>query len=203
MEWLALVLLIPANVVPVVLLFGFAGCDLVLGLHELEPPPLEPGFTASLTNNSGQANQTIVQRIEPPRLFKSGSGIQITVRSADNNDLVIQRLFISRVAPGGDPYDSAGDLKEVITAPVIVPQNTAMTLPEFTYALDRTQPLLVIFDIGMPGGTRFETNVKPAEAVAFVGPAGEAALMDRQSPPAYQSFPRIFIVEKIDIRGHG
>jgi hypothetical protein len=199
MQWLALLLLIPAIVVPVVLLFGFAGCDLVFGLHEIEPPELEPGFTAALTNNSGQANQTIVQRIEPPRLFKSGGEVQITVRSSDNSDLVIQKLLISKVAPGGDPYDSAGDLTEVVTAPIVVPQNTSMPLEKITYALDHTQPLLVIFDIGMPGGTRFETNVNPAEGIAFVGPDGEAALMDRQSPPAYQSFSRIFIVEKIDV----
>jgi hypothetical protein len=199
MQWLALVLLIPAIVVPVVLLFGFAGCDLVFGLHEIEPPPLEPGFTATLTNNSGQANQTIVQRIEPPRLFKSGGRVQITVRSSDNNDLLIRKLFISKVAAGGDPYDSAGDLQEVITAPIVVPQGTATTLDEIDYALDRTQPLLIIFEVGMPGGTRFEANVNVNEGIAFIGPDGEGAMPDRQAPPAYQDFNRIVIVEKIDV----
>jgi hypothetical protein len=199
MEWLALILLIPAIVVPVVVLLGFAGCDLVFGLHELEPPALEPGFTADLTNNVGQANQTMVQRIEPARLFKSGAQVQITVRSSENNALLIERMFISRVAAGGDPYDSAGDLKEVITAPVLVPQNTATTLPEINYALDRQQPLLIIFDIGSPGGTRFEPNVGASEGVGYIGPDGEAGLPDRQSPPAYQDFGRIFIVERIDV----
>ena len=199
MEWLALLLLIPAIVVPVVLLLGFDGCDLVLGLDPPPEPVFEPGFTASLMNNAGQANQTIVQRIEPPRLFKSGAKVQITVRSSDNNDLRILKLFISRVAADGDPYDSAGDLKEVITAPVTVPQNTAMPLAEIDYTLDRMQALLVIFDIGAPGGTRFEPNVNDTEGVAFVGPAGDAELPDRQSPPAYQAFDRIFIVERIDV----
>ncbi|MDQ2637726.1 MAG: hypothetical protein M3Y83_12700, partial [Actinomycetota bacterium] len=40
-EWLLLVLLVPAIVVPVVLLLGFAGCDQVFGLDRLDEP--EPG----------------------------------------------------------------------------------------------------------------------------------------------------------------
>jgi hypothetical protein len=198
MEWLALLLLIPAIVVPVVLLFGFAGCQLAFPAEGV-PDEFEPGFTASLTGNAGHANQTIVQRIEPARLFKSGTEVQITVRSSENNAVLIERMFISKVATGGDPYDSAGDLKEVITAPVFVAQNTATTLPKIDYALDRQQPLLVIFDIGSPGATRFEANVGVAEGVGFVGPDGEAGLLDRQSPPAYQAFNRIFLVEKIDV----
>lgn len=44
-EWLILVILVPAVVVPVVLLVGFAGCDRVFGLHRLEPNP--PIITAT------------------------------------------------------------------------------------------------------------------------------------------------------------
>ena len=43
-EWLLLVLLVPAIVVPVVLLFGFAGCDRVFGLEHVDPvDPPPPG----------------------------------------------------------------------------------------------------------------------------------------------------------------
>jgi hypothetical protein len=38
-EWLILLLLVPAVVVPVVLLVGFAGCDRVFGLHRLPSTP--------------------------------------------------------------------------------------------------------------------------------------------------------------------
>jgi len=38
-EWLLLLLLVPAIVVPVVLLVGFAGCDNLWGLHGFDPPP--------------------------------------------------------------------------------------------------------------------------------------------------------------------
>ncbi|MGE2691401.1 hypothetical protein [Mycolicibacterium pulveris] len=40
-EWLLLVLIVPAIVVPVVLLLGFAGCDEVFGLDRIDTP--EPG----------------------------------------------------------------------------------------------------------------------------------------------------------------
>jgi hypothetical protein len=41
-EWLLLVLLVPAIVVPVVLLVGFAGCDRVFGITSFPPPPPPP-----------------------------------------------------------------------------------------------------------------------------------------------------------------
>jgi hypothetical protein len=41
-EWLLLVLLVPAIVVPVVLLFGFVGCDRVFGLTYVQPPGPAP-----------------------------------------------------------------------------------------------------------------------------------------------------------------
>jgi hypothetical protein len=41
-EWLILLLLVPAIVVPVVLLVGFAGCDRVLGLQHVDTPPPVP-----------------------------------------------------------------------------------------------------------------------------------------------------------------
>ena len=44
-EWLILVILVPAVVVPVVLLIGFAGCDRVYGLQRIEPKP--PIITAA------------------------------------------------------------------------------------------------------------------------------------------------------------
>lgn len=43
MDWLILILVVPALVVPVVLLCGFAGCDIVFGLDRPPPrPPLAP-----------------------------------------------------------------------------------------------------------------------------------------------------------------
>ena len=41
-EWLILLLLVPAVVVPVVLLVGFAGCDKLFGLQHVDTPPPVP-----------------------------------------------------------------------------------------------------------------------------------------------------------------
>lgn len=47
MEWLILLLLVPAILVPLVLLFGFAGCELVFPLHPPDPgAPANPTATA-------------------------------------------------------------------------------------------------------------------------------------------------------------
>jgi hypothetical protein len=200
MEWLILLVIIPAIVVPVVLLLGFAGCDLVFQLNPRPPEPVfEPAFTATLTNDQDQTGQTIVQRIEPARLFKGGSQVQITLRSATNGNLVIDKMFISQpVDLGvGDPYDSKDDLTEVITEPVLVLQNAAKTLPAINYTLDHTKPLLIIFDVGSPGAVIFAPNVPGTEATAFIGPGGEAAIADRQ--PAYVVRPRIYLVERLDV----
>jgi hypothetical protein len=200
MEWLILLVIIPAIVVPVVLLLGFAGCDLVFRLDPPPEPVFEPAFTATLTNNQDQTGQTIVQRIEPARLFKGGSQVQITVRSGTSGNLVIDKMFISQpVDVGvGDPYDSAEDLTEVLTEGAeLVPQNTAKTLAAINYTLDRTKPLLIIFDIGSPGAVIFAPDVPSTEATAFIGPGGEAEIADRQ--PAYVARPRVYLVERIDV----
>lgn len=202
MEWLTLLLLVPAIVVPVVLVLGFAGCDWVF-LEERESPTFEMAFTETLTNNQGRQNRCIVQRIEPARLFNSGTQVAITIRSSATANLVIDKIYISQAADSGDPsrdpYDPAEDRTEVITEPVLVPQDTAKTLPAVTYTLEREKPLLIAFDIGSPGGVRFSSAVVDTEAVAFVGPGGEAGLPDRQPPPAYETLSRIYLVERIDV----
>jgi hypothetical protein len=199
MEWLALLVLVPAIVVPVILLLGFAGCDAAFGLQHL--PVFEDTFNQPLTNSTAQPNQTIVQRIEPARLASGGKLIQFTLRSGAGNDVLILKMFVSQaVGPGnGDPYDSADDLTEVITEPVVVVQDSSKTLPYVKYTLDATKPLIVSFDVGSPGSTRFAANIPAAEASAYVGPSGEAGVADRQSPPAYTTEDRIYLIEKIEV----
>ena len=282
-EWLVLLLVIPAVVVPVVLLFGFAGCELLFPLNAGPPLPpvilsadaagaasiriewddpntggttfvlnrtkegdggstpfetaattfldeglepgttylynviairtedgeespasetaqattlsLEPAFAATLTNNQNREGRCIVQRIEPSRLFRGGTLIALTVQAATNAGLVIDRIFISQVAGSGNPYDSAGDLTAVAST-LFVAQNTSVTLPPVAYTLDRTQPLLVAFDIGSPGGVLFAPAVPSSEAEAFVGPAPAADVAAR--PPGFIPIDRIYLVARID-----
>jgi hypothetical protein len=157
---------------------------------------LGTAFAATLTTNRNEQGNCIVQRIEPSRLFRGGTQVVLTVEASTNTNLVIDRIYISQVASSGDPYDAAGDLTQVAAA-VFVAQGTSLTLPPVTYTLDQTQPLLIAFDIGSPGGVRHVPNVPSSEAAAFVLPAQEAALADRQTgiPPV----DRIYLVTRIDV----
>src|SRR5881628_730055 len=108
MEWLMLVLLVPAIVVPVVLLADFAGC-LSKPPRPPDPPTFEETFAATLTDLDTLRGRCLVQRIESVRLFTSGSQVQITLQ-AFAESVVIDRILISQPAASGDPYDSADDL---------------------------------------------------------------------------------------------
>jgi hypothetical protein len=74
MEWLTLLLLVPAIVLPMVLLFGFAGCSFEAVPREVV---FEQTFAATFTNVDDLRGHCLVQRIEPLRLFLSGSQVRI------------------------------------------------------------------------------------------------------------------------------
>lgn len=206
LTWLALVVLVPAILVPVVLLVGFAGCELVFPLDDTPPNGArEESFEATLTGEVGRAGRTIVQRIEPARLFRSGSKVVLTLQRPSGGDLILQSLFISQVADGGDPYDSAADLTALLPGALLLSQDAAngpMELEPVAYQLDHTKPLLVAFDVGTAGRVRFESNVDPLQATAFVGPSAnpdvfEAGIGDRQ--PGYVTDARIYLVQRIEV----
>jgi hypothetical protein len=214
-EWLALILLIPLILVPIVLLFGFAGCDIVLGL---EPPAFENTFeTTPLDEERPQANRCLVQRIEEVELSADGSGVVITVRRPPSGMLLLNSLFISRAAdhtdPSADPYDSAEDLTPVLSEPLQLapdPDKLLVELPQTDYVLDSTQPLLLAFDIGADGTVPCSgPNVPEERAKAYHGPPPppppglpihEAEIADRQS--GYNSERRIYLVQRIAALGH-
>src|SRR6266545_6338734 len=126
MEWLTLLLLVPAIVVPVVLLFGFAGC--LTKPPRPEEPVFQQAFAATFTDVDALRGRCLVQRIEPVRLFLSGSQVQITLQAMAES-VVIDRILISQPAASGDPYDSADDLTDVATAVTLVQPNSSLTLP--------------------------------------------------------------------------
>jgi hypothetical protein len=210
-EWLALILLIPLILVPIVLLFGFAGCNEVFGL---EPTILVVNtFETTLGEERSRANQCIVQRIEQVRLTANGTGVRITVQRPTSGMLLLNSMFISRAAdhtdPSADPYDSAEDLTPVLSEPLQLapdPDKPLMQLPEIDYDLDSTQPLLLAFDIGADGTLpRSDQNVPEADATAYLGPLPpdpqgppihEAGIADRRS--GYVSERRIYLVPRID-----
>jgi hypothetical protein len=54
-EWMILVLLVPAIVVPVAMLVGFAGCQLVFGVDEYQPGP---------TNGASESGDPVIESAE-------------------------------------------------------------------------------------------------------------------------------------------
>jgi hypothetical protein len=214
-EWLALILLIPLILVPIVLLFGFAGCDIILGL---EPPAFEKTFEwTPLDEVRQRANRCLVQRIEDFELREDGSVILITVRRPTGGMLLLNNLYISRAAdhtdPSADPYDSAEDLMPVLSEPLQLapdPDKPLVELPQIDYDLDSTQPLLLAFDIGADGTVPCSGPPAPEEerAKAYVGPPPppppglpihEAGIADRQAE--YISERRVYLVQQIDAKG--
>jgi len=288
MEWALLVVLIPAIVIPIVLLFGFAGCQLVFPLKDnpvfpgtvsaevgsrsaitvrweytgmeaarfevrrkrsldatfelVSPPafteseftdtgldedtsydfrviaiigsePTGPGevtavtfgkvFEATLPAEVAGPNRGVVQRIEPARLARSGSRVQLTLQRPSGGALIINRLSLSHAAAAGDPYDSAGPPALLVDAadPLFIPADPAagtLELPAIDFALDQTRPLLVAFDVGGVGQVRLLTGVSFSEATTFAAPPGvqEAAIADRQT--GYTAINSITLIQRID-----
>jgi hypothetical protein len=195
MEWLTLLFLVPAIVVPVVLLAGFAGC--FSKPSPPEPPTFEQTFAATLTDLDMLRGRCLVQRIESVRLFNSGSQVQITLQALAES-VLIDRILISQPAASGDPYDSADDLTDVTTAVTLVQPNSSLTLPPVDYNLDRTKPLLIAMDISNTSGALpFLRGVPATDAVAFFNLGAEAATKNRS--PGYTSRPRIYLIQRIDV----
>jgi hypothetical protein len=199
MEWLILCLLVPAVVVPVVLLWGFVGCNPIFGL---DPTSLiEPTFELDSENNfdsptainlSTLEGFSFVVRIPEFLLTTAGPQVVVTVRGSTEADLQIDRIYISKA---GDSVDASKDrfdpLEEDLT-PVVddgigvfVPRGESVALPLIQYHLDPQQDLLVAFDISATPGLG---NLRQIEFVGLGAPLtyymGRAAPTD---PPIQEA----------------
>ncbi len=229
MEWLLLCLLVPAVVVPVVLLWGFVGCNPILGL---DPTSLaRPTFELDSENNfdsptavnqSGLEGSCFVVRI--PQFLLSIDGpyeVQITVRGSTEGDLQIDRVYLSQAADSidasRDPFDPLeADLTAVVDdgVGVLVPSGQSLGLNIVRYHLDSDKDLLIAFDIGVsPGLGNLRSFEFPGLAVPLYyfktrtapqdPPIQEAAAAERTgfSAAAPSGSGNVFLtlVEKIEI----
>lgn len=164
MEWLILALLVPAIVVPVVLLWGFCGCSV---LFEPSPPTL--AFEASLTPGPAEIDLhecCVVQRIEPAKLLRDGTTVKLTLRGSPAHGLSLARVFISQAADTGDPYDSRPEDLTPVAESVLLPANSSVTL-EVGYELDPMRALLVAIDVGR--ALNFGARVRVIDGMAVDG----------------------------------
>lgn len=168
-----------------------------------------PGLPCGMipTPQAGLEGFCIVQRIEPPRLLRSGARVILTLHGGAGS-LTLDQISISQPAAVGNPYDSGTDLT-LVTSPVVLPANTAVALAAFAYDLDRTAPLLIAFNVSPVAGlgnVRFLSPVPAGEASMFFRPATAEAMTADRLPSAanpaatpYNPSPSIYLVEKIEV----
>jgi hypothetical protein len=220
-EWLLLLLLVPAIVVQVVLLVGFAGCVFEHG-REVGPETPFDATNAFSRDGSPWEGFTLVQRIEAAGLnptSRTFAKVEITLFASTVSNASIDRIFISGPASTKD-WDSDTDLTEVPlpSTPFVVSAGTFETLGPVDYSVqppssDGTDPgraLLIAIDFSVPptaSGVRTADQVPPDRAVAwwfqyFRPPPGpslppEAGLIPRS--PGYTSSPNVYLIGKIEV----
>lgn len=145
----------------------------------------------------------------------SGKQVRITVRGAPGGPLTIDRVYISRVAPSGDPYDPLnagppdqppvpGRLTKVVDRslgdpPVVLAAGESRILGPVDFDFDHTQDLLIAFDInGTAGQDNVVRNGQVVGAVSYAKAAIEAAAPDRTA--GYLEGPdNVYLVEKLEV----
>ena len=161
-------------------------------------------------DSDGWEGRTLVQRIQPIRLFTSGTQVRITLRASSTSDTSIDRIYISQPQPNPTndptihPYDSFTDLTQITTTKILILQGQSITIRDVTltgidYKLDNGQPLLIAVDFANspPSGVAYIETV-PEEATAYwkdgVSETGQYSRSD-----GYQEEPRIYLIEKIEV----
>ena len=171
------------------------------------PYPFVKTFSETLNaDGTGWEGYCLVQRIEAVRLSRSGKRVRLTLRASLTSAAYIDRIYISRAAPAGDPYDSAADLTQVTwlalapAAALVIPAGQFVTLPfqDLTYNLDEGQPLLIAVDFSAahPSGLKCTKAVPIEQACAYYKSGAEAAKPDRSG---FTQLPGIYLIEKIEV----
>jgi Fibronectin type III domain len=107
-------------------------------------PPLDHADTG---------NFCYVQRISAAKLLADGSKLRLQVWGSPAGNVTVHRIYISRVANPGNPndYQSAGDIKPVLTSDLTLPNDQPIFLPDLNndpidYTLDQTMDLIIALD---------------------------------------------------------
>jgi hypothetical protein len=172
--------------------------------------PFEPTFEGTLGNDeAGWGGYTLVQRIEPDALSKSGRQVQLTLRASSvgaTEGTYIQSIYISKPDQAGHPYDSGEDLTQ-FSPKLYLPPDRAVTLSFARYNIDEWSQLLIAAEFIEPAGIKYRpVKTRGGFGLPHVLPIGiaywhrglEAALRNRSAD--YESANRIYLVERIEVR---
>lgn len=86
-EWVVLALLVPLILIPVVLMFAFAGCSLLF-----DEVLSAPAFQAVFDRDVDRRNRTVIIRIEPTRLLRGGTHVTLSIGRPVTGPLLITAL---------------------------------------------------------------------------------------------------------------
>jgi hypothetical protein len=156
-------------------------------------PTPQPNFAADV--------YCYVQRISVgPQLKASGVKVGIKVQGAPASNVTINRIYISRVAAGGHPWDSAGDLTPVLTSALTLPDGQPRDLEPIPYNLDMNQPLIIAFDFTATPGADTISVVSPQPGVTSYFKAGVQQASVPTRDPGYSTGPsQIYLVVTIGV----
>jgi hypothetical protein len=159
-------------------------------------PTSQPGFAGDFC---------FVQRISAGKLLAGGGKAGIKVRGAINHNVTVNRIYISRVAGGGNLWDSAGDLTKVMDSllgdsPLMLQDDETKDLDPVPYNLDKNQDLIVAFDFTATSGADTIRVVSPLFGVTSYFKAGvqQASVPIRET--GYSTGPsQIYLVVTIGV----
>jgi len=118
--------------------------------------------------------------------------------------VTINSIYISRAAGSGNLWDSATDIKPVMTSPLTLPDDQPKILDAIDYGLDQTQDLIIAFDFtatSSAGNIRFVPV--PGVTLYFKAGVQQASVPNetqstRDSDYFTQPDPRLYLVVKIE-----
>ncbi len=169
-------------------------------------------FTADLSQTQQvpvpPSDYTFVLRISPARLHNSGTKVRLTVQGAPTGNVIINSIYLSRVAPAGHPYDSLpatagvptpGELTLVSSA-LLLTDDKPKPLDFVAFALDQSQDLIIAFDFTATG-TQNNLRYDPAPGVKLYFGQGfhEAGAPIRSAGYVPQADPRSYLVKQIEV----
>jgi hypothetical protein len=135
-------------------------------------------FTSGLEQagvDASVAGACLVQRLQPGTLSRPGNLVGITVRGADSNDLRLSKVTISNPVldspAGGNAFDSAAKPKNVTASSLMVAAGGPAQLPPVEFSVATDDELLIAFDIGDPGTSRYAAGA-PHTAYIKEAPQG-------------------------------
>jgi hypothetical protein len=133
----------------------------IVGASSSDPAEALPAKTFAVAfdtdlppvDRANTGNWCFVQRIPAAQLLANGSKLRLQVWGAPAGNFTVHRIYISRVRNPGDPndYQSAGDIKPIITSDLTLPNDQPIFLPDLSkdpidYTLDHTMDLIIAFD---------------------------------------------------------